>query len=152
MRAAQKGLKMSGIHPFGHHNWTRIIFGKPWFWTIFWSHLWSQIGPFSRPFQPLEGPKLLNMGSKWAHSTSLCTPNSPKVSLEKHIFDLFLTDLWSQNSPFSRHLVTLEWPKCGAMGSKRALFTCLCTPNDLGPFLEKQIFDPFLTLAAAHWA
>ena len=32
MRAAQKGLKMSCIHPFGHHHWTRIIFGKPWFW------------------------------------------------------------------------------------------------------------------------
>ena len=31
IRAAQKGLKMSYIHPFGHHNWTRIIFGKPWF-------------------------------------------------------------------------------------------------------------------------
>ena len=31
MRVAQKGLKMSCIHPFGHHNWTRIIFGKPWF-------------------------------------------------------------------------------------------------------------------------
>ena len=31
MRAAQMGLKMSCIHPFGHHNWTRIIFGKPWF-------------------------------------------------------------------------------------------------------------------------
>ena len=28
MRAAQKGLKMSCIHPFGHHNWTRI---KPFF-------------------------------------------------------------------------------------------------------------------------
>ena len=31
MKAAQKGLKMSCIHPFGHHNWTRIIFGKSWF-------------------------------------------------------------------------------------------------------------------------
>ena len=30
MRAARKGLKMSCIHPLGHHNWTRIIFGKPW--------------------------------------------------------------------------------------------------------------------------
>ena len=29
MRAAQKGLKMSRFHPCGHHNWTRIIFGKP---------------------------------------------------------------------------------------------------------------------------
>ena len=35
------------------------------------------------------------MGSKWAHSTCLCTPNSPKVSLEKHIFDPFLADFWS---------------------------------------------------------
>ena len=23
--------KKSCIHPFGHHNWTRITFGKPWF-------------------------------------------------------------------------------------------------------------------------
>ena len=88
---------------------------------------------------------MLNMGSKWAHSTCLCTPNSPKVSLEKHIFDPFLTEFWSQNSPFSRHFVTLEWPKWLAMGSKQAHFTCLCTPNGLGSFLEKHIFDPFLT-------
>ena len=85
------------------------------------------------------------MGSKWAHSTCLCTPNSPKVSLETHIFDLFLTDIWSQNSPFLRHLVTLEWPECLAMGSQRALFTCLCTPNSPKVFLEKHIFDLFLT-------
>ena len=71
--------------------------------------------------------------------------NSPKVSLEKHIFDPFLTDFWSQNNPFSRHFVTLEGPKWLAMGSKRAHFTCLCTPNGLGSFLEKHIFDPFLT-------
>ena len=31
MRVAQKGLKMSCIHPFGHHIWTRLIFGRPWF-------------------------------------------------------------------------------------------------------------------------
>ena len=73
----------------------------------FLSHLWSQIGPFSRPFRPLEGPKLLNMGSKWAHSTCLCTPNSPNVSLEKHIFDPYLSDFWSQNSRFSKHFVTV---------------------------------------------
>ena len=85
------------------------------------------------------------MGSKWAHSTCLSTPNSPHVSLETHIFDLFLTDFWSQNNPFSRHFVTVEWPKWLAMGSKRAHFTCLCTPNGLGTFLEKHIFDPFLT-------
>ena len=84
------------------------------------------------------------MGSKWAHSTCLYTPNSPKVSLEKHIFDPFLTDFWSQNSPFSRHFVTLEWPKWLAMGAKRAHFTCLCTPNGPRSLLEKHIFDPFL--------
>ena len=31
------------------------------------------------------------------------------------------------------------------MGSKWAHFTCLCTPNALGFFLGKHIFDPFLT-------
>ena len=40
--------------------------------------------------------------------------------------------------------MTMEWPKWLAMGSKRAHFTCLCTPNGLGSFLEKYIFDPFL--------
>ena len=30
-------------------------------------------------------------------------------------------------------------------GLKKAHFTCLCTPNGLGSFLEKPIFDPFLT-------
>ena len=39
--------------------------------------------------------------------------------------------------------MTLEWPKWLAMGSKWAHFTCLCTPNGLGSFLEKHIFDPF---------
>ena len=48
----------------------------------FLSHLWSQIGPFSGHFVTVEWPNLLNMGSKWAHSTCLCNPNSPKVSLE----------------------------------------------------------------------
>ena len=89
---------------------------------------------------------MLHMGSKWAHSTCLCTPNSPKVSLEKHIFDPFLIDFWSPKSPFSRHFVVLEGPKWLLMGSKRAHFTCLCTPNGLGSCLEKHIFvDPFLT-------
>ena len=112
---------------------------------VFLSHLCSQNNPLSRPFWPCEGPKLLNMGSKWAHFTCLCTPNSPKRSLKKHIFDPFLTNLWSQNDPFSKHFVTLELPKWLAMGSKWAHFTCLCTPNGLGSFSEKHIFHPFLT-------
>ena len=111
----------------------------------FLSHLWSQIGPFSRPCQPSKGPKLLNMGSKWAHSTCLCTPITPKVSLEKPIFDRFLIDFWSQNNPCSGDFVTLEGPKWLAMGSKRAGFTCLGTPNGLGSTLEKHIVDSFVT-------
>ena len=85
------------------------------------------------------------MGSKWAHSTCSCTPNSPKLPLEKHIFDPFLIDLWAQNSTFSRHFLTWEWPKCFAMCSKRAHFTCFTTPNGLGSFLEKLILDPLLS-------
>ena len=57
----------------------------------------------------------------------------------------FLTHFWSQNNPLSTHFLTLEWPKWLAMGSKWAHFTCLGTPNGLGSFLEKHIFDPFLT-------
>ena len=41
--------------------------------------------------------------------------------------------------------MTLEGPKWLAMGSKWAHFTCLGTPNGLGSFLEKHIFDPFWT-------
>ena len=85
------------------------------------------------------------MGSKWAHSTCLCTRNHPKLFREKHVFDPFLTDFWSQNSPFLRHFVTLEGPKGLAMCSKRARFTCLGPRDGLGSFLEKQNFDPFLT-------
>ena len=59
---------------------------------------------------------------------------------EKH----FLTHFWSQNSPLSRHFVNLEGPKWLEMGSKRAHFTCLGTPNGPGSLLEKHIFDPFL--------
>ena len=44
----------------------------------------------------IEWPKLLNMGSKWAHSTCFRPPNSPKVSWEKHFFDPFLADFWSR--------------------------------------------------------
>ena len=59
------------------------------------------------------------------------------------MFDPLLIEFWSQNSPFSRHFVTLEGPQWLALGSKWAHFTCLRTPNGLGSFLEKHIFDPF---------
>ena len=71
--------------------------------------------------------------------------------MEKHIFDPFLTHFWSQNSPFSSHFVSLEVPKWLAMGSKWAHFTCLGTPDGLGSFLEKHIFDPFFCPKTAHF-
>ena len=111
----------------------------------FLTDFWSQYSPVSRHFVTLEWPKWLTIGSQRAHFTCLCTPNGPGTFLEKHIFNPFLTHFWSQNNPFSRHFVILEGPKWFAMGSKWAHFTCLGTPNDLGSFLEKHIFDPFLT-------
>ena len=106
---------------------------------------WSQTSPFLRHFVPLEWPKWLAMGSKRAHFTCWCTPDGLGSFLEKNIFDPFLTYFWSQNNPFSRHFVALEGPKWLAMGSKRGHFTCLGTPNGLGSFLEKHIFDLFMT-------
>ena len=148
MRASQKGLKMNCIHPFGYHNWTRIIFGKPWFSPVFEPFV-VPIWPIFEAFLPLRGAKIaqhgLKMSSKWAHSTCFCTTNGPKVSLQKQIFDPFLTGLWSQNNPFSIHFVTLDWPKWLSMGSNRAHCTCLCTPNGLESCLEKHLFDPCLT-------
>ena len=61
------------------------------------------------------------------------------------IFHPFLTLFLSQKSPFSRHFVTLEWPKWLAVGSKWAHLTCFGTPNGLGLFLGNSIFDPLLT-------
>ena len=110
------------------------------------THFLSQNNSFSRHFVTLEGPKWVAMGSKRAHFTCLCTPNSSKVSLEKRIFVPFLTDFWSQNNPFSRHSICdFGVAKMACMGSKRAHFTCLGTPNGLGSFLEGHIFDPLLT-------
>ena len=96
---------------------------------------------------PLEWPKWLVMGSKGSHFACLCTPNGLGYIffLEKHIFDPFLTHFSVQNNPFSRLFVTLEGPKWLAMGPKRAHFICSGTPNGVGTFLEKYIFDPFLT-------
>ena len=85
--------------------------------------------------------------STWAQNGPIplvCAPPIVQRYLwKKPIFDSFLTDFSSRNSPFSRHFVTLEWPKWLAMGSKRAHSTCLGTPNGLGSFLEQHIFDPF---------
>ena len=64
---------------------------------------------------------------------------------KKRIFDLFLTHFWSQNGPFSRHFGIFHEPKPVTMGSKWAKTTCLSIPNGPGSFLERRVFDPFLT-------
>ena len=93
----------------------------------------------------MEGPNWLAMGSKRAHFTCLGTPNGLRSFLGKHTFDTFWAHFWLQNSPFSRLRVMLGWPEWLAMGSKWAPFICLGTPNGIGSFLEKPIFDHFLT-------
>ena len=50
-------------------------------------------------------------------------PKWSRIIFGKTHFDPLLTDFWSQNNPFSRHFVTLEWPKWLAMRSKWAHFT-----------------------------
>ena len=77
-------------------------------------------------FGPSQGRKGLENGPLWDHKW---LKNGSKPWFSKHDPSPvpFLTEFWSQNSPFSRHFVTLEGPKWLAMGSKRAHFTCLGT-------------------------
>ena len=59
-------------------------------------------------------------------------------------FDPFLTHLWSQNGPFSRHFGIFHGPKRVTTGSKQAKNTCLSIPSGLGTTLEKMIFSPLV--------
>ena len=63
MRAAQKGLKMSCIHPFGHHNWTRIIFGKSWFQPVFEPFVVPK-WPIFKALSALRGAEIAQHGLK----------------------------------------------------------------------------------------
>ena len=92
-----------------------------------------------------KGLNSVTTGSKRAKNTCLSIPNGPGSLLEKRIFDPFLTDFWSQNGAFSRHFGIFHEPKCAATGSKWAKTTCLSIINGPGSFLEKRVFDPFLT-------
>ena len=60
--------------------------------------------------------------------------------MEKCVFDTFLTHLWSQKDPFSRHFGIFRGPKRATTGSKRAKTTCLSIPSGLGTTLEKIFF------------
>ena len=83
--------------------------------------------------------------SKRAKNTCLSIPNGPGSFLEKRLFDPFLTHFWSQNGPFSRHFGIFHERKPVATGSKWAKTTCLSIINGPRSFLEKRVFDPFLT-------
>ena len=111
----------------------------------FFTHFWSQNGPFSRHFGIFHGPKRVTTGSKRAENTCLSIPNGLGSLLEKCVFDSFLTHFWSQNGPFSRHFGILAGPKCGTTGSKWARNTCLSIPHGPGSLLEKHLFEPFFT-------
>ena len=92
-----------------------------------------------------KGLSSVRTGSKRAKNTCLSIPNGPASLLEKRVFDPFLTHFLSQNGPFSRHFGILHEPKPVATGSKWAKTTCLSIINGPGSFLEKHVFDPFLT-------
>ena len=109
----------------------------------FLTHLWSQTGPFSRHFGIFHGPKRATTGSKRGKNTCLSIPSGLGSLLEKCIFDPFLTHLWSQTGPFSRHFGIFHGPKRASTGSKRPKNTCLSIPSGPGTPLEKMIFfDP----------
>ena len=52
----------------------------------FFTHCWSQNGPFSRHFGILHGPKRVTTGSKWSKNTCLSIPSGVETTLEKMIF------------------------------------------------------------------
>ena len=52
----------------------------------FWTHFWSQNGPFSWHFGIFHGPERVTTGSKQAKNTCLSIPSGPGTTLEKMIF------------------------------------------------------------------
>ena len=98
-----------------------------------------------RPLRPFNSTKCSAKGPQRApKNPRICAhwpptaPNQPGLNIG--------TELVGKGTSPSRHFVTLDGPKSLTMGSKRAHFTCLCTPNGLVIILEKRVFDPFLTL------
>ena len=118
----------------------------------FLTHFWSQNGAFSRLLGFFHGPKCFATGSKWAKNTCLSIPNGPALLLEKCIFGPFLTHLWSQNGPFSRHCGIVHGPKHVTTGSKRAKNILLSTPSGLGTTLEFRSGDPGGPTVGPHCA
>ena len=84
-------------------------------------------------------------GLKMGLFHSFVHPKWSKIIFGRAHFQRIFHPFWSQREPFLVHFMAFEGPKWLAMGSKWAHFTCLGTPNGLGSFLEKHVFDPFLT-------
>ena len=63
MIVAQKGLKVSCIHPFGHQKWTVIIFGKPLSLSMFEPFVVPS-WPILKAFSGLRGAQIAQYGFK----------------------------------------------------------------------------------------
>ena len=142
-KKAQIGLKMGSLHLFVHPKWPRSLSEKHVF-DPFLTHLWPQAIPFSRHFGVFHGPKRITTGSKRAKTICFGIRNGLGPVLEEHILDPFLTHLWSQIGPFSRHFGGFHGPKSVTTGSKRAKITCFGIANGPRSLLEKHAFDAFL--------
>ena len=123
----------SNLHPSPSSRWLHHTALRYVRRTQSGAYMWSK------------GLSWVKTGSKWAQNTCLSIPNGPGSLLEKRVFDPFLTHFWSQNGPFSRHFGIFHGPKPVATGSKWAKTTCLSIINGPGSFVEKRVFDPFLT-------
>ena len=88
---------------------------------------------------------MLNMGSKWAHSTCLCTPNSPKVSLEKHIFDPFFDRFLIPKQPIFKAFCDFGGAKMAFDGLKRGSFHLFVQKwAVLGPQMAQKRVKPMV--------
>ena len=139
LNSVKTGSKRAKNTCLSSPNGLRSILEKRAF-DPFWTHCWSQNGPFSRHFGIFHEAKPVATGSKWAKTTCLSIINGPGSLLEKHVFHPFLTHCWSQNGPFSSFFGIFNGPKRATTGSKRPKNTCLSIPSGLGTTLEKIIF------------
>ena len=102
--------------------------------------------PIFKALSALRGAKIAQQGLKMGSFHLFVHSQIVQKYLWKNTFWMHFSLFFGpKNNPFPRHFVTLEGPKWLAMGSRWAHFTYLCIQNGLCSFLEKHIFDPFLT-------
>ena len=100
---AQNGLKtlVCASEMVEDHFWKNTFFDP------FFTHLWSQNGPFSRHFGILHGPKRVTTGSKRAKDICLSVQGGLGKTLEKPIFFAPGTLV---DPPLTPHRARLELP------------------------------------------